>query len=92
MKKRSPGLSRRKFVGTLAAVGALPVLGRASILSAATSPAQAAPQAPTSSGQARTLEQERREALENLEKALKPIRDFSLSVEVEPAFIFRARR
>ncbi len=92
MKKRNPGLSRREFVSTLAAVSALPVLGRAPLPSVATSPMQAAPQAPASSGQPRTLEQERREALENLEKALQPIRAFSLSAEVEPAFIFRARR
>lgn len=90
--RKSSLLSRREFVGVLAATAAWPILGRSSTSQTVAQPARAAPQAPPPAGQARTLEQERREALENIEKALKPIREFSLSVETEPAFIFRARR
>lgn len=83
--KKSSLLSRREFVGVLAATAAWPILGRGSTSQTVAQPARAAPQA-------RTLEQERHEARENMEKALKPIREFSLPVETEPAFIFRARR
>lgn len=91
MKKESPVLSRREFVGTviatlaLPAAAGLPALSRASAGRPAPAPAQETPKA-------RTLEDERREALENMEKAVKPIREFRVGVETEPAFIFRARR
>lgn len=96
MKKESPVLSRREFVGTVIATLALPAAAGLPALSRASAGRPAPAHAPDSGAQetpkARTLEDERREALENMEKAVKPIREFRVRVETEPAFIFRARR
>lgn len=91
MNKEARLLTRREFGGALLAAVAVPLFGQAAIpgeTTATHAEVQEAPAAP----QARALEQERREAAENLEKALKPIREFAVPTEAEPAFIFRARR
>ncbi|MFQ5817494.1 MAG: hypothetical protein ACE5H2_06000 [Terriglobia bacterium] len=91
MKKESPLLSRREFVGALAAAMVLPALGPAPIRADPASVQQPPPARPYDPPYGRTLEQERREAVENIEKAVKPIREFAVPVGTEPAFIFRAR-